>query len=834
MRLTTIISALAATLAAVSCSSQEYISEAFSPEHILWYDEPASIWEETLPLGNGRLGMMPDGGIEEERIVLNEISMWSGSEADYANPDAAESLPEIRALLLEGKNAEAQEVMYQRFVPHKPTDGGTYGGYQTLGDLHIDYHYGTDNPGFCGIQMQKLNPSHSCGVGPSRSQGHGRPWFLHLDTTKTCDSACCYCRWLDLREGTAYTEYGDSSARYSRKYYVSRESDVMVVEIGADVKGAVGFDVRMSREQNCTAEICGDGVLKISGTLDSGAEQPGVRYAAYAKVLAKGKDASVEDEDTFVRVSGADKAWILVSAATSFFEGDEFDSKALSILAEAVDGFKPEKMHMEAVMSHKELYDRAGVSISNEAESAYLTTDERLAAYAEGAEDNALASLYYNYGRYLLIGSTRVGSLPPNLQGLWANTYQTPWNGDYHTNINVQMNHWIAEQGNLSELHLPLTELVLKMIPSGEKTAKDFYGPEAEGWVQHMMTNVWNFTAPGEHPSWGATNTGGAWLCAHLWEHYMYTGDKDYLERVYPALEGSARFFLSTMIREPKNGYLVTGPTSSPENTFYDRGREVSICMGPTMDNQLVRELFTNTVAAAEILGREDSLTESLESALTQLAPHKISDEGYLMEWLEDYEEVDIHHRHVSHLYGLHPSNQISPSRTPELAEACKVTLNRRGDEATGWSRAWKLNFWARLGDGDRALKLFRSLLHPAYVSNGTASWHISGTFPNLFCSHPPFQIDGNFGGAAGIGEMLIQSHEGFINVLPALPAEWKEGSLYGFKVRGGATVDLEWKDGRPTEMCITGGWEKKITVATYDGIMEFELRPGERKVISF
>ena len=415
-----------------------------------------------------------------------------------------------------------------------------------------------------------------------------------------------------------------------------------------------------------------------------------------------------------------------------------------------------------------------------------------------------------------MISSCKVGCLPPNLQGLWANTFHTPWNGDYHTNINVQMNHWIVEQGNLSELHLPLTDLTLGLIESGEKTAKDFYGSEAEGWVQHMMTNVWNYTAPGEHPSWGATNTGGAWLCAHLWEHYLYTGDKEYLKRVYPALKGAARFFLTTMIEEPSNGYLVTSPTSSPENAFMMDGKAVSICMGPTMDNQIVRELFTNTLSAAEILGEPD-MTDEIRNALEKLAPHQISPDGYLMEWLEDYHEADIHHRHVSHLYGLHPSNQISPSSTPELAEACRVTLNRRGDEATGWSRAWKMNFWARLGDGNRALKLFRSLLEPSPAGYGA----ISGTYPNLFCSHPPFQIDGNFGGAAGIGEMLLQSHEGFINILPALPEEWSEGSLRGFKVRGGATIDLSWQDGRPTEMTVTGGWADTLKIKTPDGFIE-------------
>ena len=735
-------------------------SEIFDPEHILWYDEPAELWEETLPLGNGRLGMMPDGGITEEKIVLNEISLWSGCEADYSNPDAAESLPVIRNLLLEGKNAEAQEVMYERFVPHKPTDGGTYGSYQTLGELTITHRHSPES--FSG-----------------------------------------YRRWLDLRTGTAYTEYSTDSGRHIRKYYVSRHCDAMIIEI--EVKGdeKPDFEVRLSRAEACTEEITDEGLLKISGRLNSGTDEPGMGYAAYAKVIKEDR-----------------KAWIIISAATSYFNGESYDSTALAILEKTVGDFDPDETYRASVHRHRELYDRATVHFGSPSATASLPTDERLQRYSEGAEDNALAALYYNYGRYLLIGSTRPGSLPPNLQGLWANTYQTPWNGDYHTNINVQMNHWIAEQGNLSELHLPLTDLILRLIPSGEKTAKDFYGEEAEGWVQHMMTNVWNYTAPGEHPSWGATNTGGAWLCDHLWEHFAYTGDMGYLAKVYPAMKGASEFFLSTMIREPKNGYLVTAPSSSPENTFYQDGKAVSICLGPTMDTQLVRELFQQTSSAAALLEKEGekAFCDSLDAALRQLAPHKVSKDGYLMEWLEDYEETDIHHRHISHLYGLHPGYQISPHLTHDLAEACRVTLNRRGDEATGWSRAWKLNFWARLGDGERALKLFRSLLHPA-CENGKASWDISGTYPNLFCSHPPFQIDGNFGGAAGIGEMLLQSQEGYIHILPALPAEWAEGSIRGFKAKGGAGIDMVWKKGKPVKMSLTGGWEELVQILIPEGM---------------
>ena len=765
-RLPTLIISIAAI---ASCSVHQ--RHATDPESTLWYEAPAVAWEETLPLGNGRLGMMPYGGVKTESIILNESSLWSGSEADYANPDAAASLQEIRTLLLEGKNAEAQDVMYERFVPHKPTDGGTYGSYEALGQICMEYIYKTD------IKDSLYN------------------------------------RGLDLKTATAWTEFTLDGIRHSRKYYTSRPADVAVMEIEADMKGQVGFRMYLDRAGRCSLDMTDD-MLRMYGSLDSGADDvPGMRYSSYAKVMTKG-GATIMDKDStgtpYIQVTDADKAWVIVSAATDYFGKDGYDSMARAKI-EAIT--HPERLHKEAVAAYKELYDRASISMTSSSGTESMPTDKRLQAYAEGAQDNALAALYYHYGRYLLISSTREGSLPPNLQGLWANTFLTPWNGDYHTNINVQMNHWIVEQGNLSELHLPLAELTLGLIESGEKTAKDFYGDEADGWVQHMMTNVWKYTAPGEHPSWGATNTGGAWLCAHLWEHYLYTGDKEFLKRIYPALEGASRFFLTTMIEEPEKGYLVTAPTSSPENGFIMDGRVVNICMGPTMDNQIIRELFTNTLAAAEILGK-DSITEDISAALERLAPHKISPDGYLMEWMEDYKEADIHHRHVSHLYGLHPSNQISPTRTPELAEACKITLNRRGDEATGWSRAWKQNFWARLGDGNRALKLFRSLLEPSPAGRHA----ISGTYPNLFCSHPPFQIDGNFGGAAGIGEMLLQSHEGFINILPALPDEWNEGSLKGFKVRGGAAVDLKWEGGRPAEMTITGGWTDSLTVKIPEG----------------
>ena len=729
----------------------------------LWYTAPASIWEETLPLGNGRLGMMPDGGISHEHIVLNEISLWSGSEADYRNPEAAKSLPEIRRLLFEGRNLEAQELMYRSFVPKKQETDGRYGSYQVLGNLDIDFRYGGEAP-----------------------------------------EAVDYVRDLSLRDGVARTSFSVGGVEHKRTYFVSRDCDAMFILLEADREGALSFTARLGRPERCTVTAEGE-TLVMSGQLPSGhPERGGMKYRVAMRLVSKDGTVSISP-DKGITLKEGQEAWLVLSAATSFaaegtdFPGERYAEVCDSLLS-AVDGVSGlEQSHGTA---HRDLYDRVSLTLPASPDDA-LPTNERLLRFVD-CPAPGLAALYYNYGRYLLISSTRPGSLPPNLQGLWANGVLTPWNGDYHTNINIQMNHWPLEQAGLSELYQPLTTLMERLIPSGEETARAFYGEDAEGWVLHMMTNVWNYTAPGEHPSWGATNTGGAWLCAHLWEHYQYSQDKAYLERIYPILKGAARFFASTTVREPRHGWLVTAPTSSPENAFYvpgDTVHPVSICMGPTMDVQLLTELYTNVISAARILGRDADLVARLEADMKQFPPMQVSKEGYLQEWLEDYREVDVHHRHVSHLYGLHPANLISPLRTPELAEACRVTLNRRGDEATGWSRAWKMNFWARLGDGNRAWKLFRSLLHPAV--NPKTGAHGSGTFPNLFCAHPPFQIDGNYGGTAGIGEMLLQSHEGFIHLLPALPDSWDEGSFRHMRVRGGASVDLDWQGGRAVQATV-------------------------------
>lgn len=764
--------------------------------HCLWYDKPAEEWLESIPLGNGRLGMMPDGGIEKEHIILNEISLWGGMADDNRNPEAAVCLPEIRQLLINGKNKEAQEVMYEKFVPlHMTKQGGTYGNYQLLANLDIQYQYNQPEAAVTNYE-----------------------------------------RSLDLSKGIAKTSFV-KGGKFVRTYFVSRSKDVMIIHLMSDGEN-LSFTAGLNRPERGVLRTDGDRLI-LEGCLDSGKKEvDGMRYQVKMSVQAEGSALTLTDKGFDVK--GARSAIITISAGTDYPYMNYIQH--VDHLLTRATGIKAAKLEEEHIAAYQQLFNRVCLIIGKGKETPenekywLLPTDKRLIRF-QSSDDPSLAALYYQYGRYLLISSTRPGSLPPNLQGLWANECVTPWNGDYHLNINVQMNHWLAESGNLSEQHLPLIELTKRLVKSGEQTAAAFYGKDTDGWVAHMKTNVWDFTAPGQHPSWGATNTGGAWLCAHLWEHYLYTRDLEYLKEIYPVMKGASAFFLSTMITEPEHGWLVTAPSSSPENAFYtEEGKTpVSVCMGPTMDNQLVRELFTNVSEAAHILETDNVYRERLIAACSKLPPHQISAEGYLMEWLKDYPETDVHHRHISHLYGLHPGNQITLSKTPDLVEACRMTLERRGADNNrvpiGWSTAWKMNFRARLGDGNHSYLLFKNLLAPRFgdkAEKGTTS-------KNLFCSCSGlFQIDGNFGGAAGIGEMLLQSHDGFIHFLPALPKAWEEGELTGFKVRGGGEVCLKWKTGKVIEVSITAGksFDYKIKIPDHASTVNL-FRDNKKQIIT-
>ncbi|NRF39874.1 glycosyl hydrolase family 95 catalytic domain-containing protein [Pedobacter foliorum] len=745
----------------------------------LWYDKPAKMWEETLPLGNGRLGMTPDGGVSKEKIVLNDITLWSGGPQDANNYEAYKSLPKIRELILQGKNDEAQDLVNKDFVCKGPGSGGAqWGKYQVLGDLEIDFTYGS------------LKPDEVV--------------------------AEAYHRELSLDKAIANCSFKVNGVNYKREYFTSFGGDVDVIRITADKPGQLNCRISISRPEKSTVKTEGT-ELQMYGQLDNGTDGKGMQYQA--RVNTKLKGGKVTADNNALVVKNATELIIYVSAATDF-KGFPFKEKTKQLLSTALKT-PYELQKSKHIANYTKLFKRVSIDLG-EGQSAKLPTNKRLDLfYKNFADDKSLPALFFQFGRYLSISSTRVGLLPPNLQGLWANQINTPWNGDYHLDVNVQMNHWPVEVSNLSELNLPLAELVKSLVKPGEKTAKAYYN--AEGWIAHVITNVWGFTEPGESASWGATNAGSGWLCNNLWDHYAFSQDVNYLKSIYPVLKGSAKFYKSVLIKDPKTGWLVTSPSVSPENTFYlPNGKTASISMGPTIDNQIVRELFTNVITASKLLNVDAELRNELQEKLKSVPPAGVvSKDGRIQEWIEDYKETDLQHRHISHLYGLYPASLITPLSTPGLAEAAKKTLEVRGDDGPSWTIAYKLLFWARLHDGNRAFKLFKEILKPTLrtdINYGAGG----GVYPNMLSAGPPFQIDGNFGATAGIAEMLIQSHDGFIDLLPAVPDAWKDyGSVKGLRARGNFTVDMDWKDGKITNYRIKSSSPKKVKVKVNGKINE-------------
>ncbi len=749
---------------------------------VLWYRRPAAQWVEALPLGNGRLGGMVYGGVEREQIQLNEETVWAGGPWSAENPEALKALPEVRRLLFAGNPVEAARLADAQIMSRPLRQPP----YQTLGSLRLE----------------------------NRVEGQ----------------VSDYRRELNLDSGIATVTYQAGGVRFRREAFSSTPDQVIVVRLSADKPGQIHFALTMDREKDASVEARAQDLLVLSGQCSLPEKRfsaedikklsdayRGVKFQASVRVRAEG--GRTRAEGSRLAVEGADAATLLLAAGTNY-AGRDPARLCESYLAAADKAY--ERLRSAHVVDHERLMRRVRLDLGGPQPAASLPTDERLELFKNNSDDTGLLALYFQFGRYLLIGSSRPGDvLPANLQGIWCDSLTPPWESKFTININTEMNYWPAETANLSECTAPLFDLVERMRGPGRRTARLLYG--ARGFVAHHNTDLWCHTTPIDGSRSGLWPMGAAWLSLHFWDHYEFTGDRQFLaQHAYPVMKEAAEFFLDYLV-EDSRGHLVTGPSLSPENSYVmPDGARGTLCMGPAMDSQILFALFGDVIRAGEILNLDPGLRMRLASVRERLPKPQIGSRGQLLEWLDEYPEADPQHRHVSHLFALHPGNQITPRGTPALAEAARKTLELRGDGGTGWSKAWKVNFWARLHDGDHAGKMLSELL-------------ARSTHPNLFDNHPPFQIDGNFGGTAGLIEMLLQSHTGEIELLPALPHAWPRGSVTGLRARGGYEIDMQWEKGALKRarlrsslggLCSLRYGKKAVQLRTEPG-RAYELAPG-------
>lgn len=732
----------------------------------LWYRQPAADWNEALPVGNGRLGAMVFGGLQQERLQLNEETVWTGKPADFVNPQARAALPKVRELLFAGKYYEAQQLAQEKMMGDKSVESS----YQTLGDLLL---------GFDSLHRQVND----------------------------------YRRELDLETAVASVRYRSGGVTFTREIFSSAPDGVLVLRLSADQPEVLNFVAKLSRPGN-RAHIEVDGTeIRMSEHLGGGV---GVRMFSRLKVMAEG--GSIEAGEGSLQIKGADAVTLLLTAATDYRKEDPRAVTAWQLESAAKKDY--ESLKKDHITDYQQYFNRLSLDLGV-TDATYFPTDTRLAAMQQGNTDPQLLTLYYQYGRYLLISSSRPGGLPANLQGIWADGLRPPWSADYHININIQMNYWPAEITNLSEMHLPFLHFLDALRPDARKTARDMYG--LKGIVAHFTTDPWHFTEPYGEPRWAMWPMGMAWSAQHLWEHYLFTEDDEYLRNLaYPVMKEAAEFCANWLVEHPETGMLVSGPSISPENTFLTQSGEVAtMVMGPAMDHMIMRDLFSNTIEAAKLLKKDAAFRRRLQEKLDHLEPTSIGSDGRIMEWTEEFEENEPGHRHISHLFALHPGRQISQQQNPELLEAARNTIAYRlehGGGHTGWSRAWIINFFARLQDDEAAYEHLQELLRKS-------------TLPNLFDTHPPFQIDGNFGATAGITEMLMQSHAGEVELLPALPANWQKGYIHGVVARGGFEIDMDWQEGRLKRVQVTSKLGNRLMLRYGDKLSSLNTQPGKTYV---